>query len=117
LEIIAGITRASDTGPMLLAGLGGIYAEAIGDVAIWSLPTPRAEIERKLRASTLGRILASPRWQGPAALPDLVDTLMTLQKLALAGGERLQAVDVNPLLVCDRGIVAVDALVVLSGAE
>ena len=117
LEIIVGITCHRDTGPMLIAGLGGIYAEAIDDVEIWVLPAGRELIEQKLRASTVGRILASPRWQGPDVLPDLIDNLLALQNLALAAGDRLQAVDVNPLLVSDRGLIAVDALIVLSGGE
>ena len=38
LEVIAGVTWSPDVGMMLLAGLGGIYAEALRDVTMWSIP-------------------------------------------------------------------------------
>jgi acetate---CoA ligase (ADP-forming) len=112
LEAIAGVTIADGVGPVLLAGLGGIHAEALRDVAMWPIPIDRAAIERRLRSSALGRVLHSDRWQHPCAAPAFVDLLLALQAAAVALGDRLQAIDVNPVILGAHGAVAVDALVV-----
>jgi hypothetical protein len=112
LEAIAGVTRAEGVGLVLLAGLGGIYAEAIRDVTMWPIPIDRETIERCLHASTLGRVLHSPRWKHPAAATSFVDLLLALQTLAVSLGDRLQAIDVNPVILGAQGAIAVDALVI-----
>lgn len=111
LEAIAGVTIADGVGPVLLAGLGGIHAEALRDVAMWPIPSARATIEQRLHHSALGRILHGNRWKYPAAFPAFVDLLVALQTAAVALGDRLQAIDVNPVILGAHGAVAVDALV------
>ncbi len=112
LEAIAGVTRTDGVGLVLIAGLGGIFAEALRDTVTIPVPSGRAAIEAAIAASSLGRILASPRWKHPAAGPALIDLLLALQQAALALGERLQAIDVNPVILGSAGAIAVDALVV-----
>jgi acetate---CoA ligase (ADP-forming) len=112
LEAIAGVTRADGIGLVLIAGLGGIFAEALHDVATFPLPVSRSFIEAGLAKSSLGRVLASPRWKYPAAGSAFVDLLMSLQSAALAFGDRLLAIDINPVILGDAGAIAVDALVV-----
>lgn len=112
LEAIAGITRAEGVGPVLVAGLGGIFAEALRDVVTMPVPSDRAAVEAAVAQGGLGRVLASPRWRHPGASGALVDLLMALQEAALAMGDRLQAIDVNPVILGPEGAVAVDALVI-----
>ena len=112
LEAIAGITRADGVGLVLIAGLGGIFAEALHDVATFPLPASQGFIETRLATSTIGRILASPRWKHASAFGDLVDLLMALQAAALSLGENLSAIDINPVILGAHGAIAVDALVI-----
>lgn len=112
LEAIAGISRSPGVGLVLLCGLGGIYAEALRDVCLWPVPVSREAIADKLMHSSLGRVLASPRWQHQDAARALIDLLLALQNLAVALGDRLEAVDINPVMLGAAGAVAVDALVV-----
>jgi acetate---CoA ligase (ADP-forming) len=112
LEAIAGVTRADGVGLVLIAGLGGIFAEALRDVATFPLPTSREVMEAGLAKGSLGRILASPRWTHPAAADAFIDLLVSLQMAALALGDRLQAIDINPVILGSCGAIAVDALVV-----
>jgi succinyl-CoA synthetase alpha subunit len=112
LEAIAGVTRADGVGLVLIAGLGGIFAEALRDVATIPVPSTRRAIDAALAASTLGRVLASPRWQHPHALAAFADLLESLQDAALALGDRLGAIDINPVILGAQGATAVDALVV-----
>lgn len=112
LEAIAGVTRADGVGLVLIAGLGGIFAEALRDVVTLPIPSSRPAIEAAVTAGSLGRILTSPRWRHPHALPAFIDLLLALQAAALACGERLRAIDVNPVILGPAGAIAVDALVV-----
>ena len=112
LETIAGISRSPGVGLVLLCGLGGIYAEALRDVCIWPVPVTREAIAGKLAQSSVGRVLASPRWQHPHTASALIELLAALQNLAVALGDRLEAVDINPVMLGAAGAVAVDALVV-----
>jgi len=114
LEAIAGVTRADGVGMVLIAGLGGIFAETLHDVATFPLPVSRASIEAGLANGSLGRILASPHWKHPDAAEAFVDLLMGLQSASLALGDRLQAIDINPVILGKAGAIAVDALVVPS---
>jgi len=112
LEVIAGITRSPGVGLVLLAGLGGIYAEALRDTCVWPVPVARAAIEQKLAQGGLGRVLASARWKHPGAATAFIELLLNLQRVAMTLGDDLEAIDVNPVILGDFGAVAVDALVV-----
>jgi hypothetical protein len=112
LEAIAGVTRSDGVGLVLLAGLGGIFAEALRETSTWSIPTTRDDIVAGLATSALGRVLHSPRWSHKDAAAAFVDLLMALQDAALACGDALHAIDVNPVILGRTGAIAVDALVV-----
>jgi acyl-CoA synthetase (NDP forming) len=112
LEAIAGVTRADGVGLVLIAGLGGIFAEALHDVVTLPVPVSRAFIEAELAKGSLGRVLASPRWKHAGTGEAFVDLLAGLQAAAVALGDRLQAIDVNPVILGSSGAIAVDALVV-----
>jgi len=111
LEAIVGLTRLPDLGLMLVAGFGGVYAEAFGAPLTWPVPTMRDDILKKLAADPLGRVLTSSRWLDAGAREAVVQVLLGLQRMALWAGERLEAVDINPLILGPAGAVAVDALV------
>jgi acetate---CoA ligase (ADP-forming) len=112
LEAIAGVTRAEGVGLVIMAGLGGIHAEALRDVTMWPVPVTRHDIETGLARGSLGRMLRSPRWKHPAAETALVDLLLHLQAAATSLADRLEAIDINPVILGADGAVAVDALVI-----
>jgi succinyl-CoA synthetase beta subunit len=114
LEAIAGVTRADGVGLVLLAGLGGIHAEALGDVTMWPIPVDRVTIEQRLRDSAPGRVLHGHRWKHPGAASAFVDVLLGLQRAAVSIGDRLHAIDINPVILGAHGAIAVDALVIPS---
>ena len=89
LEAIAGVTRSDGVGLVLLAGLGGIFAEALRETTTWTIPTTRDDVTAGLAASALGRVLHSPRWKHQGASAAFVDLLMALQDAALACGDAL----------------------------
>jgi acyl-CoA synthetase (NDP forming) len=112
LEVIAGISRSPGVGLVLLAGLGGIYAEALRETVLWPIPVPHEVITARLAESAIGRVLTSPRWRHPGAMAAFSDLLLRLQDAALALADQIEAIDINPVLLGANGATAVDALIV-----
>jgi hypothetical protein len=79
---------------------------------MWPIPSDRATIERRLRGSALGRVLHGNRWKYPDAITAFVDLLVALQSCAVSLGDRLHAIDINPVILGAHGAIAVDALVI-----
>ena len=101
-------------------GLGGIYTEALNESRLLPIPVSAAAMKKRVLDTRIGHVLAAIDEDRPAGAPSALDgvlqSLLALQALILEHGDRIESVDVNPLLVGDAGCVAVDALVVLKGA-
>jgi acetyltransferase len=102
-EVLVGMTRDPDYGPVLAVGAGGSAVEELGRVALSVAP---------LDHETARSLADEAGVQDPS--DTVADTLVALSQLALAHPE-VESVDVNPLVVGPDGAVAVDALVVVSG--
>jgi hypothetical protein len=111
-EAIAGVTRSPGVGLVLLAGLGRIYTEALQQSCVWPIPIGREAIQQGVENSGLGSVLCSARWQYPGTMGAFVDLLCALQRAAIALGDQLEAIDINPVILGEHGAMAVDALVV-----
>jgi acetate---CoA ligase (ADP-forming) len=112
VESIAGARRDEHLGPLLLFGTGGTHAESVRDVALRTLPCPRAEIDEMIGSTRAGQRLVGERGR-PAADP--VAVAATLEALAglLASVPEVADAEVNPLLCTAEGAVALDARVIL----
>jgi acetyltransferase len=102
-EVICGVTRDPDFGPILAVGRGGVAVEESDRLALSSAPIDLAG------ASAL---VAEAGVDDPGAV--VARTLVALGELALAYPE-VESVEVNPLIVTPAGAVAVDALLVVAG--
>src|SRR5207249_375333 len=112
-ELIAGVVRDPQFGPCVMLGVGGILAEAIGDVVFAAAPLSATEARRMIGGLGAGRHLLEPvRGEAAADVDMLAEILVGLGRLALEQAE-VQNVDLNPLVVRDGRPIAVDALVVL----
>ncbi|MFG1646316.1 acetate--CoA ligase family protein [Amycolatopsis sp. NPDC049252] len=117
IEAIAGVAAEPGLGRFLLIGLGGIYAEALDDVAMVPLPATPGEIEQAVLRTALGRVLGGPRWKPESSTAELTRALVALGEFAERNAESIEAIDVNPLVVNAEGVVAVDALIIRRGAQ
>ena len=112
LELIVGTIRDPQFGPAVMLGLGGIHAEVYRDV-IFRLPplreTDAVEMVSELKGKAL---LRGYRGSRPVNMKSLSDWLIKLGRLAL-NFEKIQEIDVNPLLIVDGEPVAVDAMIIL----
>ena len=117
VEVILGIHRDPQFGPMLMAGLGGIHVEVLRDVAF--APAPLTEEEaRDLLASLRGaRVLEGVRGAPPADVGALAALMVALGRFAHDHAEAVESIDLNPVLVHPRGLTVVDALIVTRERE
>ncbi|MDI6796030.1 MAG: acetate--CoA ligase family protein [Desulfatibacillaceae bacterium] len=111
-EFMAGVTRFPGFGPLVLFGLGGIQAEALGDRAIRMAPFGQAEALRLANSIKANKLLGSFRNLPAVDERALADILIALGNLALAC-PRIKELDINPILIVKGRPVVVDALMVL----
>ncbi|MGE5333153.1 MAG: acetate--CoA ligase family protein [Nitrososphaerota archaeon] len=112
-QVIIGAKRDPALGPLVMFGMGGIYAEALADVSFRLAPLSRADAEEMIDEVRAARLLAGLRGAPPADRQALVDALLRVGWLAHASPQ-LSELDINPLLVLPEGegVVAVDARLV-----
>jgi len=110
-ELIAGMIRDPQFGPMVMLGVGGVLAEAIADVVFRPAPLDRVTAIEQIGDLRLGSLLEEFRGEAPVDRETLVDLLVGLGRLAQEHPE-VASVDVNPVIIAGDGRpVAVDALV------
>jgi len=107
-EAFAGLQGRTDLGTAVLLGRGGVLVELAGRVAGRLLPVDEAAAAA-LVEEVAGAVL---RGQRPWERQPLVAVVLGLAELWRRHGAWLGSVDVNPLIVTDDGVVAVDALLV-----
>ena len=109
-ELLVGIARDPVYGATLTLGAGGTLAELMEDVVARVLPLDRDEIRAALGDLRLWPLLDGYRGRPRADIPALVDAVLAMQDLML-GRPALNEIEVNPLIVCATGAVAVDAVI------
>ncbi|MFH1980315.1 MAG: acetate--CoA ligase family protein [Pseudomonadota bacterium] len=116
-ELVAGMFRDPQFGPVVMLGLGGIFTEALADVTFRLAPlsdTDAVEMVSELRSKAL---FGAFRSEAPVDLRQLSDTLTGLGRIAVERPE-IAEIDINPLIADTEGsLCAVDALVVLGSAQ
>ncbi len=114
-EVILGMTRDPQFGPLLMFGLGGIYVEVLKDVAFRVAPIGPDEAEGMIREIRSFPLLRGVRGEKASDLAAIVDALCRLSQLCVDFPEILE-LDVNPLLVkpAGEGAVAIDARLALA---
>ncbi len=115
LEIFVGGKQDPAFGPVVLVGLGGVYVEVFGDVALGIAPVTPREARRMLDEIRGGRLLGGIRGEPPADREGLVAIIQRISQLVYDLPE-IQELDVNPLKVLSagNGCVAVDCRIVLA---
>jgi acetyltransferase len=116
LELILGISTDPSFGPVLLLGEGGVSVERRGGHAVALPPLNTALANDMLDRSRLRPLLAGFRGSPPADTPALLQTLLKVSQMAADLG-RLAELDINPLLVDQHGVLALDARIKINHAQ
>ena len=109
-ELMIGLRRDPVYGATLTLGFGGITAELLADTVTIVLPCSDGDVEAALRALRLWPLLDGYRGRPRADVAEVVKVVMTLQDL-LNSDPFLEEIEINPLMVLDRGAVAADAVI------
>jgi acetyl coenzyme A synthetase (ADP forming)-like protein len=113
-EVIIGMNRDPHFGPLMMYGLGGIYVEALHDVAFRVAPLDR-RVAREMIGEIRGHnLLRGVRGERRSDLDALIEALLRLSQLAMDYPE-IAEFDINPLIVFaeGRGVMGVDMRLVL----
>jgi len=114
-EVIVGMNCDPQFGPLMMFGLGGIYVEALKDVAFRIAPFSRQEAEEMITEIRSYSLLRGVRGERPSDTEAIADTLLRLSQLVTDFPEIME-MDINPLIVFEagRGVVGVDMRLVLA---
>ncbi len=114
IEIIVGMRRDAQFGPLIMFGMGGIYVELFTDIAFRIAPFDRRTAREMIRETKAGTLLAGLRGQSPADEEAVVDVILRLAQLSVDFPE-IEEIEINPLMVLEKGkgAVALDARAIL----
>lgn len=118
LEVLIGMNRDPQFGPLVTFGLGGIYVETLRDVSFRVAPFSRQEAYDMLREIRAHALLDGVRGKPPADKDDLVEALLRVGQLVVDFPE-IAELDINPYVVYEqgRGGQALDMRLVIRPAE
>ena len=103
VEIILGVTRDPDFGPMLMVGLGGIHVEVLRDVAFSPVPIGPDEAQALLGELKGGALLDGVRGAPPADRAALAELIAALSRFAADHADQIDEIDLNPVIVHPQG--------------
>ena len=113
VELIVGARLDPHFGPLVLVGLGGIYAELLHDVRLALAPAGADELEELLLALRGAGVLTGWRGRAPVDVRAAAEAAAALSRVAAAHPE-IAELEINPLLVTPAGAVGLDARIVLA---
>ncbi|QFZ84820.1 CoA-binding protein [Variovorax paradoxus] len=114
VELILGTKKDPMFGPMVMVGLGGIFAEIFKDVALQPAPVDEAQATAMLQSLKAFALLDGARGRPKADVTAAAQAIVALSRFAVRHADSVSEIDINPLVVLDqgRGAHALDALLV-----
>lgn len=114
VEMVVGVTDDAVFGPTVTVGMGGVFVEVMRDTTVLVPPFGPGEVRDALARLRCRPLLDGVRGLPPMDVDALVDVVLRVQRMALELGDQLAELDINPLVVLERGkgVVALDALAV-----
>jgi acyl-CoA synthetase (NDP forming) len=110
-ELLVGVVRDPQWGPVLAVAIGGLFVEVLRDSALAPLPVTPGQAGRLLDRLRGRAVLDGVRGAAPADRDALTAVIARIGDLALALGDALESLEINPLLVDGARIEALDAVV------
>lgn len=111
-EVIIGMTKDPQFGPVLMFGLGGVWVEVLKDVSFRIVPLVRRDAQEMIKEIKGYKLLEGYRGSEPANIIMLEDILLKLSDYMEKTPE-IKEMDINPIFAYKDGAIAVDARVVL----
>jgi len=113
-EVIIGMSKDPQFGPVMMFGLGGVFVEVLKDVAFRIVPLEPKDAREMVREIKGFAVLEGVRGQKPADLAALESLILRVSEFIEAHPE-VEELDLNPVLAYPDGALAVDARIVVGG--
>ena len=115
-ELVAGLFRDPQFGPVIMFGIGGVFTEALADVTFRLAPITPTDADDMLTEIRASALLGNYRGEKAINRKQIIQTLSGLSRIGIELPE-IAEIDINPLLAAPDGrLSAVDALVVIGEA-
>ena len=111
-ELIVGIARDPEWGLVLAIGMGGVWVELLKDSQLLLLPVTEEQVAEALGRLKAARLLTGYRGSSPADLVKVASAVVAICNAAIALGDDLAALEINPLRVDGEQVEALDALAI-----
>ena len=108
-ELLMGVKRDAQFGPLIMVGAGGVLVELLGDIQLARAPLGPHAAGALLRRLRCWPLLAGTRGRPTLDVAAVADSVSRVSWLAWDARARLVELEINPLLVATDGVVAVDA--------
>ncbi|NPV79466.1 MAG: CoA-binding protein [Firmicutes bacterium] len=113
-ELIIGMSRDPQFGPMIMFGLGGIYVNLMQDVSFrMAYKLTKSEIEDMLQETKAYKLLKGYRGEAPADIPALIDAIARIAQLTIDFSD-IAELDINPVFAYEKGLSALDVKIILT---
>ena len=112
VECILGAKVDPVFGPVVMVGLGGVFAEVMKDISFRRAPVGPATARRMIDELKGAPLLKGARGQPPADLDALADAISLLSLFAAVHADAIESVEMNPVRALSDGCLALDALIV-----
>ncbi len=111
-ECILGAKIDPVFGPIIMFGLGGIYAEIMKDIVFAEAPLSNEKAEKMILSLKCKDLFYGARGQAPIDVKALTQLIVTLSNFIAANKDQVDQVEMNPVIVSEDQIIALDALIV-----
>ncbi len=115
-EVILGVTYDRTFGHMIMFGLGGIYVEVLKDVSFRIVPVVRRDALAMVNEIRTSGLLRGARGERPSDINAIASYIVNLSCL-ISDFPEIQELDINPLMVMEKGAVALDARIIFQRPE
>lgn len=115
-ELILGMTTDAQFGPALMFGIGGILVELLEDVSFRIAPITEYDAREMIKEIKGFPILDGYRGKPKADIDAIVQTLLKVSDL-VTKYEEIYEMDLNPVFIYDKGLICVDARIILKKPE
>jgi acyl-CoA synthetase (NDP forming) len=111
-ELAFGLVRDEQFGSFVMVAFGGVWIEVLKDSQLAMAPLDPRQASQRIAALKMAKVLEGVRGAPRCDIEALVNAYVNLGRLAADLGAHIRELDINPVLVSERGAIAVDSLIV-----
>ena len=112
IEVIIGMSKDPQFGPVIMFGLGGVMVEVLKDVSLRIVPVTQKDAQEMIKEIKGYPLLEGYRGQEPASIPALEELIVNVSQFA-EQNPQVKELDLNPIFAYNDKAIAVDARIIL----